>query len=578
MNAGVPTSTSAESPSRPSRTGIVVAALAAIVVAAVAWHASVGISPFDDSHYVAITLRLAQGARPMADEWTLQVLGFALLVPLVKLWTLAFGTTGVALAMRLAYVALATVGWFFGYRALRPSFGSAPAALAVAAPMLVPPFGIFMASYNTMATLGFVLAVCLGFAAVRDASWPEAALAGGALALAGSSYAPLIAASAVLLLVLTWYARRSRQVLVAMWVTALAVTGVFAAWLFASASVEQMSLAVAYSHATWSEMIVPWARIPGLLLQVRRGAVAPQAWPLWALAVVAAVPWPRRRVNAVAAALLPVAAAVPGAWGYATGVFKVFGTTGPAYLLYAVVAMLPGAIVRAIRDRDAETGHLLVMGAAVAVPAVPLVAYSTSAGWYWGLPLVGAAALSVGIVLGWMRVVSDGGLRWLPIAAGGVMLAVLVTTLFAYTFDDGPPFALTSRMRTGPLAGLATSPINAQRLENVQTWARSHVKPADRVLFLGGPLGYLLVGGQMETNAVWLNSGQSDAYTVAYLEAQSHPPDHVFVLDATIAKDGGLTRAEAHDPLIRWIGDNYRPAGGVFEYEHFVPMRSGDGQ
>lgn len=565
----MPPSNSGPRAEHSSRAATALAAIAAVVVAVVAWHASLGVSPYDDSHYAAITLRLAQGAHPMADEWTLQVLGFALFSPFAKAWTMLFGTSGIALALRLAYVVLASVAWFFGYRALRPTFGSWPAALAVAAPLLVPPFGIFMGSYNTLAELGFVLAVCLGFAALRDASWKEAAFAGGALALAGCSYVPLAVAAIALLLVLTWLARRDASVLEALWLGAAAVAAVFALWLFTSASMQQIALALTYSRATWAEMIPPGSRIPSLLNQLGRAFVAPQSWALWALAVVAAIPWRRRVVGGVAAALIPVAAAVPGVWGLSTGAFKTFGTAGAAYLLWAALAMLPVVIVRCVRDRDRDTERMLVLGAAIALPAVPIVAYSTSAGWYWALPFVGAAALSVGVVLGWARVLADGGRPWLAAAGMAALALVLVAGQFAYTFDDGAPLLLTHRLASGPLAGLATSDANARQMEDVQRWASRNVLPGDKVLFLGGPLGYLLVGGQMDTNAVWLNTGQSDRYTVQYLETRGGWPRHVFVLEPAPRPDrpAGVL---ASDPLVAWVTRRYLRTGNVFEYEHFV--------
>ncbi|MCE5191626.1 MAG: hypothetical protein LLG08_07715 [Actinomycetia bacterium] len=66
------------------------------------YRASLGISFFDEGHYAAITLHLAQGARPFADEKIAAVLRFARLA-LFTVWTLAAWILGLVAALpRLA--------------------------------------------------------------------------------------------------------------------------------------------------------------------------------------------------------------------------------------------------------------------------------------------------------------------------------------------------------------------------------------------------------------------------------------------------------------------------------------------
>jgi hypothetical protein len=118
----------------------VVLAVALVVVCLIALRSTFGVSFYDDSHYVTVCLRMSQGARPFADEMSVQSLGFLPATAFVWVYTHLAGTTGLVTAFRLFYVALATGVGYFTYSRLRETFHPLVAALAVALPLLCPPF------------------------------------------------------------------------------------------------------------------------------------------------------------------------------------------------------------------------------------------------------------------------------------------------------------------------------------------------------------------------------------------------------------------------------------------------------
>jgi hypothetical protein len=113
----------------------------------------------------------------------------------------------------------------------------------------------------------------------------------------------------------------------------------------------------------------------------------------------------------------------------------------------------------------------------------------------------------------------DGG-SWTFGSGAACLLGVLVVMLFSLSFKDGAPLRLEHRFWHGPLAGIATTDQNARRISLVAQGGRRWVRAGDRVLVFNDPLAYLLVGGRIYTNAVWLEPGVSDSATIAYFRRE----------------------------------------------------------
>lgn len=205
----------------------------------VAWRVTFGMSLADDGYYAAATLRLAQGARIFVDEMYVQSLGFLAAVPFAKVWLWLFGTTGIVVALRLFYVAVAAGAAATVYRTLRPSFAPWASLVAAVVPFLAPAYNLFWVSYDTMAALGMVLACLLAFAAVRDDRPWLAVAAGAAAAFASVSYPPLAVVAVVLLVTLAVRGRDRRLTVAAL--TGMVVVGAaFAVWLLSKTSIAEL--------------------------------------------------------------------------------------------------------------------------------------------------------------------------------------------------------------------------------------------------------------------------------------------------------------------------------------------------
>lgn len=540
------------------------AAFAALAV----WRATLGISFADDAHYAALPLRLAQGALPFRDEMTTQALGFLIVVPFVKLWTAFFGTTGLVLALRLCYVALATAVGYVVYRALRPSFGNGPSALAAWAPLLAPPYNIFGVSYNTMAILAFVAATALALAALRDDSRWAAGAAGVALGLGAVSYPPLSIGAACLAVCFVALARKPRLVLP--FVGAAAVTAlVLAAPFVLLASPGSVARASHYSSSVWRSLEPASRRASQALTNIRLALTRRRLLPMWVLAVVACLPWPKAR--AVACLLLPVAALLPALPRLMAGTPRgFFGAIGAAYLVVFAAGLVLPVVAMAIRERRRDVLLGLALATPLALVNFWLTVWLTSAAWYWGVSLAGLAPLVVVLVAAWARMLRDGGGSWTFGSGAACLLGVLVVMLFSLSFKDGAPLRLEHRFWHGPLAGIATTDQNARRISLVAQGGRRWVRAGDRVLVFNDPLAYLLVGGRIYTNAVWLEPGVSDSATIAYFRREGRLPDVAFVAQSLIAR-GVSGGRQGTDPLLSYLTSRYRVAGSAGPFVVYVP-------
>jgi uncharacterized Tic20 family protein len=539
---------------RPRRQTILIAIALIVLLAACAYRASLGISFVDDAHYPALTLRLAEGARPFVDEMTTQALGFLLAVPFAKAWSALFGLTGFVLALRLFYVAVAAVVAALVYRLLKPSFGALPAALGAIAPCLVPPYNVFGVSYNTAAMLGFMLAVALCVASIRDDSRRLAAAAGASAAFAAISYPPLVIVAAVLALAYAIVARSRRLTLAALG-GAVAVVAVFCIWLLSIARIADIRHALDYASTVWSGYRSPAEKLTVLLRFARRALVTRWTLPAWLLGAVAALPFLPRRVRSVSALLVPLACLIPAGRVLASGgTLEQFGTNGAAYLiLLTATATLP-ALATAWAEKDADTLRGLAIALPTAIVGYFVVAYSTSSGWLSAVPVIALAPLAVIVLPSWCRLVADGEAGRTLAAVG--LVGALVALLFSTSFNDSPPLRLRHRFTSGALAGIATTPTRAADIERIAAAGERWSSAEDKVLVVGRPLGYLLVPGTAHTNAVWLVTGPSDRYTVAYFDSAG-PPDVVYINRSVIPSAGGLYAAAAKDPLVAYLVRDY---------------------
>lgn len=576
---------------RRERSGKAYAALAVALVALayVLWRSSVGASLFDDGQYAALVLRFAQGARPVADEWTLQSFGFLLAVPFAYVWKALFGLQGLVLALRWFYVTLATVVGYFSWRWLRPWLGALPAALGIVPVSLAPPYAIWMVSYNTICVLGFLLASALAYSALHDQSRVKAVGAGVALAVGAVSYPPMVLAAAAFIAAYAVLDRRSSR----NWLWALGAAAgtelAFSASMVMQAPLHDLAVLLRYSGLVWTTLAPAGARLSGLETWLLRGIFSWPMVPMWLAALLASLPVVPRAVRRWLLALMPLFGAIPAiAFAVHTGHAHVesgprgLDLTAASYLCYFTIAAGIPVLVDALREERAELTRLFALVAPSSLVGAIVVAAATTAGPLWGLPVVGLAPLAVAVVAGWWTVIAE-----IPAAARALALSALLVALVypsATSTFFGPAPWRTVRITNGAYAGITASPETAAGFRAVEEFASRQIPTTSDVTFVWGPAGYLLTAGRADTNATFLVTGASDAYLVGYWQKHRRWPDFVFVSDYAIAAglqlsdsmmEARIAHLERHDPLVRVLADRYRLLGRVGDYFvwKYVPVK-----
>lgn len=551
------------------RERVAVAVSAAVVVALVAWRASMGMTSFDDAHYPVMSLLIAQGGRPFANELTMQSLGFVLAGPFAKLWTALFGMTGIVLALREFYVLVAAVAGYAVFRALRPSFGRVPAAVAAAAPLVASPYNIFGISYNTVAIVGFTLAVSFGFAAIRDGDVRAAFAAGAATAVASFSYPPM-SIGALVFVVSYALVARNRRLILTLLAGGVAALAVLLGWLFWKASFADVARSLAYSRATWVGMRPARERIGMLWLAAKTVLGMHTLIPMWLLTLGATIPVLPRRARVACLALLPLAALAPGLFGllHTHDSWRVYGAFVSASIILASLALAAPIAVRALADRHGPLERLLALAAPIGLVNFALVSLSTNSGYVRGVGCVGLAPLAMALIVGWGQAVEENVPRQVAAAAATAFAGVLVGMLFLLSFKELPPSQLDTRMTSGALAGILTTSERASFYESVEREVKPYVHPNDTVTADAYPIIYLLTGGRVDTNAVWPTPGVPESYTVDYYRRVGTKPDVAVVWRQCLHPKA--SEIPTLHPLTYFILSNYRQVATGARYTVYV--------
>jgi hypothetical protein len=549
---------------------IVVSAVALLVIAMIAVRSTFGVSFYDDSHYVTVALRLAQGARPFADEMSVQSLGFLPATTFVWLWTHLFGLTGLVTAFRLAYIAAATAVGSLAYVQLRRSFHPLTAALAVAVPLMCPPFNLFAPGYNQMATLGLLLGTVLAHRAWLDRSRLAAGGAGLSLVFASVTYPPLTVAALVLIGILI-VTTRDRRVIIPLLGTCAVASAMFIGGLLSFVSIADIRTGIAYATENVVGFHGPAEKLYSTLWRLTDSLLQPTLWPMWLAAAVACVPRIPRRVRAILLLALPLLALGRSIQALSMGL-HVFGITAGAWLITFTLAAAIPVTVWAIAEKRHDLTMLLVFTLPVSAVGFLTVAYATDAPWLRGVAVIGMVPAAIGVIATWACALEELWGERLLVIASLIVLAIVVGMVWSESVDNGRPLAMSGYLDHGAYAGMHMSPERAQQILDLEAAARKWVKPGDRVTFYGERQSYLAVGGRIYTNAVWLYPAPSDIYALRYFAAHGGMPDVVFTDQFSMRLRHMMPYefAAKSDPLIARLLAEYTLVDTVADYGVWV--------
>jgi hypothetical protein len=94
-------------------------------------------------------------------------------------------------------------------------------------------------------------------------------------------------------------------------------------------------------------------------------------------------------------------------------------------------------------------------------------------------------------------------MRWLAVVPAIAVLALLVWSDTVPVYRDGSLSTLSATMRSGPYAGLATSPWKRRWIDRLTSDLSRYRSPCTILFFDNFPAGYLLTKARPDTNGVW---------------------------------------------------------------------------
>lgn len=551
--------------------GPVVAVMAVLLVLLGLWRVRQGVDLGDGAHVVALAVRLAEGDAPLADELNLQALGSLAAVPFTWIWLQVVGLEGVVLASRTFYLALALGAGGLGYAALRTGLRPLPAFVAVVLALTPTPYNLLVTSYNTVPGLALGVATFAGYAALvrRSARW--AAVAGVALATAGASHPSALPGAVLVGVVLLALLHGRRGPVRGLLAGGGAASALVVLAVLLGPGLGALLTTVDYTTSYQSARPEPLDRLLLTTERFLRTIFSPAYLPVPALALLASVGRVPARWRAVAAVLVPVAAALPALARVGQPV-HVGGTSG-SYAVIVALALVVPVVLQAVRRRDRD---LLVLLALALPGLLGLLVYAalTTAAARWGAvvppvaPLLGVLGLGVVTMAAdawtepWSRPPAAGARSAPAVGAATLVAAALVTTSLLGThvlrsFRDPAPWIATLRVAEGPNAGLRTSP---EMFVEECAWRfllDAWVAPGESLLAYGMPAAYLYTDGPTDSPIVWLGDfGAANQEVVDWLDRTGRWPD-VVTLQRPVGQEWA-TRSVT-DPLLARIAADYGP-------------------
>ena len=453
-------------------------ALAGVILGIAAWRLQFGVDVTDDSFYVALPVRFANGARPFLDEFNLAQVSALFATPFVKLWMLMRGIEGVVLFSRvlnLVVRVLAAGAVFVGARRVL----SAPAALAASLLTLVfVPIHLANNSYNMLGMAGLTAGCFLGLGAQRK--WQHV-MSGVCHAIAAASYPPF--ALAVLVFVVLRHVRERRQLL--LYLAGAAVPAAIVVAVMLPAGVDAVLRSVRYAATADPRGVSLAAGFTNAVISLLAASPRRVFVVLVVLAIALGARLPALRYAAV---LVPLLAAL-------TPYARFTSTHGT---ITWIGAMGTFALLPLWRDAGAQAVFRWTI---VPGTIAGLLAATFSSNGYLNFAVGAAVAAQGALVLLLMLVRREG----VAVLTAGLTAFVLVAQQFApaAVYRDDDVALLDHRIRGGAFAGLRTTDQKAELLATMQDDLQRYGN-ASVLFYYDFPAGYLLAPQLTpRTTSVW---------------------------------------------------------------------------
>lgn len=437
----------------------------ALVFIALIYRIQCGIETTDEAFYAALGFRIAKGNVPIREMWEMQQTSYILLYPFFKIYIMLNGTEGIQLAMRIFNIFCSAAVSVPLFLFLKKIISARLSLLVCTCYVLYAPFCVYSLGYNNMVfhfgmlTIGFLL---LGWLKGGKSYF---FLAGASIALMAFSYPTQVITCAVMVLLfpLLLHLAKTTEIL---WKTLAFTAGgaltalIFSVMLVALCGIDGFWLGLngimsdaAYAGTKTAPDIF---RLLGEMIQYY---LMPLAWiPL--LAFVLAEIWllvtPKRRLyGLMLAAVFPILCcfydwnSVKSGTSIMGNLMQIFSYIFPLLLvckavrknkyLRAVIWLqyLPCFLIYIVITLSSagsykQANHCFIIAALAAVEAYVIVLEIKQKRSAWVKNLIQGAFV---------------------IGCAGVMLL----SFYKVVYRDAPIRDLTSRVSSGPFAGLRTT-------------------------------------------------------------------------------------------------------------------------
>jgi len=452
--------------------------LAGITLGIAAWRLQFGLDVTEGAFYVALPVRLANGARPFIDELNLAQTSALFVTPFLKAWLLVSGVDGIVLFSRVLNLLMRvlTAGAVFaGARRVI----SAPVALAASLLTLVfVPLNLAHNSYNSLGLAGLTAGCFLALNGQRR--WHHA-VSGLCHAIAAVSYPPFALVVAVFAGIR--YLRDRRHVL--LYLAGAAVPALILLTVMLPAGTEALARTLRYASASDPRGMTLGACFQTAVISLL--AASPRRWLVLLVVIALCL---GRRVPALryAAVLVPLVAAMTPYLRF----------TAPHGTITWIGAMGTFALVPLFRDAHAQSVFRLII---VPGTIAGLLAATFSSNGYLNFAIGGCVAAQGALVLLLMLVRRESVAILTAGLAAGVLLAQQFAPAGVYRDDDVP--LLRHRIASGAFAGICTTEAKAQLLATLQRDLQRYGN-ATILFYYDFPAGYLLAPQLTpQTTSVW---------------------------------------------------------------------------
>jgi hypothetical protein len=231
-------------------------------------------------------------------------------------------------------------------------------------------------------------------------------------------------------------------------------------------------------------------------------------------------------------------------------VFGVPGTTGALYAA-AMLLMVSLAWLPWLRERDGDGDLLRVARWAVGIGFIAggVFAYTSTNGFMM-LGAGGIAVMPALLAIAGERFVTSPRRAGVAIALFAIIAAVGLLTVWSVAFRDAAPIDQTTRVASGPYAGMLTTPSTAASVVQMQADLRAVVRPGDRLLSYDAmPAPYLMTAAIPAAPMLWTapvesRDARANRVFMSYLEQPGHAPTVAVRNDRlALAKPGYYTGA-----------------------------------